>query len=274
MSAYNGYIERLSKKVNARLADIEAVFNFDFGVEYEVAICQLLEDFLPSRFGVCRGFVVSEDGRKAGDDVIIYDRLLSPSLRALGGIQYAVKEQIPVDAVYAYIECKNSINEDDVMEKSIEQVRSVKKLLLERNALENKLYEKDGPIYLGKARDWPRPLPRLKNQPYCAIFARSSSAKIPESLARDAYTPDLMILGIDHIATQSVLLGPDGIKGALFYDDKYAATLRIENLNGNAFGVGLVSILQAISWIELVQIDWANSLNEAFYNALVGNRTK
>ena len=270
MSTYGGFIERLSRKVSARLLDIEAVFNFDLGGEYEVAMCHLLEDVLPSKFGVCRGFVVAEDGELAGDDIIIYDKLLSPTLRASAGLQYAVKEQIPVDAVYAYIECKHSIEDEQVFNKAINQVREVKKLLFKRKSLVNETYEVDGPRYNGKVQDWPRQFPKLKNQPFCVIVARKSNGKVPEPIIKDLYTPDLLILGEDYIVTQSAVLGCDGIKGTLFYDDCYWAGLRVDSVHGGAFGIGLVSLMQAISWIELVPIDWANSLNSAYATAVFG----
>lgn len=270
MSTYGGYIERLSRKVGARLLDIEAVFNFDLGGEYEVAMCHLLEDVLPSKFGICRGFVVSESGELAGDDIIIYDKMSCPTLRASSGLQYAVKEQIPIDAVYAYIECKHSIEDEKVFNKAMNQVREVKKLLLKRRPWINEVYEVDGPRYNGKVKDWPRQLPRLKNQPFCVIVARKSNGKVPESVTRDAYTPDLLILSEDYVATQSVLLDCDGIKGALFYDDCYWASLRVDSVCGNAFGIGLVSLMQALNWIELMPIDWSNSLNAAYANAIFG----
>ncbi|SDW00058.1 hypothetical protein SAMN05444064_1013 [Pseudomonas syringae] len=105
MSSYGGYIERLARKVEARLQDIETIYNFDLGDEFEVAICALLEDILPAKYGVCRGFVVAENGDKAGNDLIIYDKMSSPTLRSSISRQFPVKEQIPGDAVYAYIEC-------------------------------------------------------------------------------------------------------------------------------------------------------------------------
>lgn len=270
--SYGGYIERLSRKVEARLTDIEAVFNFDLGDEFEIGMCRLLENVLPGKYGVCRGFVIAEDGTHAGDDLIIYDKMASPTLRASGELQYAAKEQIPIEAVYAYIECKHSISEDAVFLKALEQVRNVKKLLLSRTAKENLNYQADGFIFNGKVRDWPRAWPARKNQPFCAIFARRSNGVMPALVAQDAYTPDLLVLGPDHIGTQSILLGPDGIKSALFLDDKYWAGLRVEAAKGKGFGLGLVALMQALSWIELLPIDWTDTLNGAFASILVDKK--
>lgn len=271
MSSYGGYIERLSKKVEARLSDIEAIFNFDLGPEFEVAMCALLEDILPARFGICRGFVVTEDGRTAGDDLIIYDKMSCPTLRGGIGRQFSVKEQIPVDAVYAYIECKHSINSELVAEKALLQTKKVKELILSRRQRKNVNYEAEGPIYNGKPRDWPRPHPELKNQPFCVIFSRIFDSTIQISDKVDPFNPDLLILGPNHIATQSVVLGPDGIKGALFYDRAYWAGLRVESAEGNAYGLGIVTLLQALSWIELMPIDWSDTLNAAFASNVFGS---
>lgn len=274
MGLYGGYIERLARKVEARLQDIEAIYNFDLGDEFELAFCALLEDVLPAKYGICRGFVVAEDSTKAGDDLIIYDKMASPTLRSSLSRQFPVKEQIPVDAVYAYIECKHSISDAGVLEKAIGQAEAVKKLVLTRRALANPDYEADGPIYNGKARDWPRTLPPLKNQPYCAVFARNYSPDVALPNIRSENSPDLLILGNDHIATQTVYLGADGPKSSLFYDEKYGADLLVEPAPRNAYGLGLVTLLQALSWIELLPIDWSGALNTAFSENLSRKNTR
>lgn len=273
MGSYGGYIERLAKKVEARLQDIEAIYNFDLGDEFELAICALLEDVLPAKYGVCRGFVVAEDGRTAGDDVIIYDKMASPTLRSSLSRQFPVKEQIPVDAVYAYIECKHSILSDEVLEKAISQAEAVKKLVLTRRALDNPDYEVDGPVYNGRPRDWPRTFPPLKNQPFCAVFARKYSPDVVVPRTHSEHTPDLLILGSNHIATQALNLGPDGIKSSLFFDTKYGAGLLAEQAPENAYGLGLVTLLEALSWLELLPIDWTGTLNFTFFENLRKKRT-
>jgi hypothetical protein len=241
-------------------------------MEFEVAMCVLLEEILPAKFGVCRGFVVTEDGRRAGDDLIIYDKMSCPTLRANKGLHYAAKEQIPVEAVYAYIECKHSLTESSVFEKAMSQVREVKNIILTRAPLANPSYETAGPSYNGTIRDWPRNYPPLKNQPFCAIFTRKFDSTGIAEMDHDALTPDLLVLGRDHIATQSVILGPDGIKGALFNDDKFWAGLRIEGVHANAFGIGIVILLQALNWVELMPIDWSSTLNSTFTTHVFGQK--
>lgn len=273
VSSYGGYIERLARKVEARLQDIEAIYNFDLGDEFEVAICALLEDILPTKYGVCRGFVVAENGETAGDDLIIYDKMSSPTLRSGMSRQFPVKEQIPVDAVYAYIECKHSISDSAVLAKAVSQAEAVKKLLLTRRGRNNPDYQVDGPVHNGKARDWPRVYPPLKNQPFCAVFARKYSSDVSVRHVQGEHSPDLMILGNDHIATHTVYMGPDGIKSSLFYDTKFGAPLCVESAPGNAYGLGLVILLQALSWVELLPIDWTEALSSTFFDNLHNQKT-
>lgn len=264
MPAYNGFVDRLSRKIEARLTDIEAVYNFDLGEEFEVAVCHLLSEILPSRFGICRGFVVTQGGEVAGDDLIVFDRSLYPTLRSAHSNNFAIKDQVPVEAVYAYIECKHTIDRAETLVKAIDQVTNVKRLLFQRPLKPNMHYEENGPVYLRKNRDWPRPLPKNTNQPFAIVFARNSHLELLVTEEVSANDPDLIVLGPDKIVSQSVVLGPDGIKGALFVDDRHWAKLRMEDVPKRAFGLFIFHLLAAISWIELIPIDWADLLNDAY----------
>ena len=69
-----------------------------------MSVCKFLRRFLPLKYGICRGFVVDRHGNT---DIITYDQELYPTLRFLDSDnQFAQKEQIPVEVVYAYIEAK------------------------------------------------------------------------------------------------------------------------------------------------------------------------
>lgn len=76
------------------------------------------------------------------------------------------------------------------------------------------------------------------------------------------------MLGNNHITTQTVNLGPDGLMSSLFFDSKYWAGLCVESAPGNAYGLGLVTLLEALSRIELLPIDWAATLSATFFNNL------
>ena len=264
MGHYDDYSVRLSKQVSARFNEIEAIHNFEYGNETEIALCQLLTSILPDKFGVCRGFVISKEGERAGDDIVIYDKLTFPLIRQHSNNDFSLKQQVPIEAVYVYIECKNSLNDCATLDKAISQVEKVKTLLLKRELKKNPAYEVDGPIYNGKVRDWPRQEPEMLNQPFGIIFARSwdKAAKVEIEIAPNA--PDLLILGSDHIATQKVNLGPDGIKGALFFDSKYWCSLEVEKTNNKSYGIGIMMLFQALNKIELQPINWYETLNSEF----------
>lgn len=84
MSNYDNYPQRLSRQILSRFLEIEAIYNFEFGDETEIALCQILINILPDKYGVCRGFVINKEGVKAGDDIIIYDKMNFPLIRQNG----------------------------------------------------------------------------------------------------------------------------------------------------------------------------------------------
>ena len=104
---YNGIVENIAQEFERELGSIMAGFNFDYGGGFFICVCKFLRRFLPLKYGICRGFVVDRHGNTAGDDIITYDQELYPTLRFLDSDnQFAQKEQIPVEVVYAYIEAK------------------------------------------------------------------------------------------------------------------------------------------------------------------------
>jgi len=100
---YRDFVANLAKRFDAVLQEIQVEYNFEFGPEFEVAICKVLRRTLPQQFGICRGFVVDKSGELAGDDIIVFDQMRFPTLRALDRIDYSQKEYVPIDAVYAYL---------------------------------------------------------------------------------------------------------------------------------------------------------------------------
>lgn len=132
---YNDIIQHLSNAFSLEISKIEAVYNFDYGDEFEIAICKVLRRFLPNKYGICRGFVIDKMGNSAGDDIIIYDQELFPTLRVLDQEEEFVKKnQIPVEAVYAYIEAKYTLNSKSLI-KAFKQVNDVKRLCYSRELL-------------------------------------------------------------------------------------------------------------------------------------------
>jgi hypothetical protein len=69
-----------------------------------------IQEFLPSRYRVSKGFVVDSDNtRSEQQDVIIHDRQYSPLLWEYGGHTY-----VPAESVYAIFEVKQSLNAENV----------------------------------------------------------------------------------------------------------------------------------------------------------------
>ena len=144
---YNNIIDNIAQEFERLIGNIKTVYNFDYGNEFEISVCKFLRKFLPLKYGICRGFVIDKDGNRAGDDIIIYDQELYPTLRFLEpDNQFAKKEQIPVEAVYAYIEAKYTLNSDS-LKKAVKQVGTVKKLCYSRSAVIKRNIKKDCHIF-------------------------------------------------------------------------------------------------------------------------------
>ncbi|MGD2182757.1 DUF6602 domain-containing protein [Lusitaniella coriacea] len=122
---YNDYVKNLHQAFSRRLDEISAEFNFDLGSEFEIAICEILRSFLPIKYGICRGFVVSAEGCVAGDDIIIFDQERFPILRPNATKAFDKKEKIPIEAVYGYIEAKHTLDSQS-FDKSFKQKQKVK----------------------------------------------------------------------------------------------------------------------------------------------------
>ena len=187
--AYNKLIENIAKAVESKFDEISVRYNFDNGEEFEIALCELLSTILPSKYGVCRGFAVSQDDQFAGDDIIIYDKERFPTIRLLEAGKFDKKHEIPVEAVYAYIEAKHSLIVDDNetnISKALEQVFNIKNL---KRAKRN-LLTLDHNINLGDAFSvnqsphWP---PHA-NPFYTAIVSRNIKNKKGEAASFDEFT--------------------------------------------------------------------------------------
>jgi len=106
---YSDYVKTLSDRFQSNLNTIEAEHGFDYGPEFEVAICKTLRSALPDRYGIARGFVVNAQSVKAGDDIVIFERSRFPTLRLHDRDDYSRKEYIPIEAAYCYIEAKHTL---------------------------------------------------------------------------------------------------------------------------------------------------------------------
>jgi hypothetical protein len=274
---YDNYILRLSQRFRAELETVKAIYNFDLGDEYEIAICRVLRHILPLKYGICRGFVVANDGTKAGDDIIIYDSNRFPSIGFRDYNDFSRKEFIPIEAVYGYIEAKYTLDLSDSksenLSKALSQINDVKEICNKRQAVQINQFEN---LVLDTVIA-PWDFPPIKNQSWAAIFCSrikydgrilESPEEIEKILKGKAINtlnrPDLIVFGSNVIGipifqnqpkhgvdtlSQFYINGKTGFK-TLITEDK-------------AEGIGICQLFAAFDKISLGQIKWANVVFDA-----------
>lgn len=280
---YDDFIVRLSEKFIRRLEEIESDFNFELGDEFEFALCDILQDLLPDKFGVARGFVVDQNGNKRGDDIIIYDRNRFPTLRFRDKDNVHRLENIPIEAVYAYIEAKHTIeydfnNKNCNFFKAFEQAIEVKKLISTRkprNIFSFNPYFTNTPFFeKARTNENLKLLPSINNPAFSCIVARNFkfSTKTIENKDIDSIEfltenilipceniiPDLIVLNKDIIFYPALVeSGNVTDTSTLFMNDgKDKVAYRILIRKNIAFGIFLSHLLFAIDWIKLDKMPW------------------
>lgn len=121
---------RLAKKV-----EVDRPTNFGHGKLAEASFRQWLESFLPKRFGVTSGYIISQ-GQQSGKpiyhfDVIIYDQIESPILWVVGDSDQSGQgksKAIPAEHVLCVIEVKSTFSRKSVQE-SVRQLGKLKHLM-------------------------------------------------------------------------------------------------------------------------------------------------
>ena len=277
MSVYEDWITTYGKRVQNRFKEIKAGYNFDFGPEFEIAIVELLRGFLPSRFGVCRGFVITEDDRK-GDDIVIFDVGRFPTLRSLGD-DLSIKDYVPADGVLAYVEAKHTLHVtkkgkqdvelatgDQSLRKACKQVSDVK--TLPRGKVTHPL------IREGKK---PVGYPNYRNPFFGAVIARNvvieeGKPEVTLASALKRIQSDVALLP-DLIVGERLLALP--MYGREKQDDPEARSPRpflcpstelitLSQTEEIVFGAGIAQLLWALEWIKLGQIPWNQIIAKSF----------
>ncbi len=269
---YDGWMSELACRADKRFSEIVATHNFDLGPEFEIALASFLREWLPSRVGVCRGFVIDAAGRKAGDDVIVFDRSRFPTLRGLGD-DLSRKETVPFEAVLAYIEAKHTLQIEGAggqsLDRAVGQIRAVRALKREPVAL-NQVGPNlrfDGPAV--KHFIDGDGFPSFKNPLYAAIFARNVN---PDSGAGDRIGERLVEIGGEAAQLPDAIAAGNAFAvAAVEVSDGLAVrpsilgsrtTLAFANLKSSAFGVGAAHLLWAVERIELGKLRWADMIHE------------
>lgn len=265
---YDGYLDEVSRQMRAAIDDIAAHYNFTLGDEFEIAICKVLARALPERAGVCRGFVVTGDGRRAGDDIIIFDRSRFPRLTMRGEDGFARKESVPIEAVYGYIEAKHALhlegNGKQSLAKALGQIGRVRELLVTREPVRPGQVM---PLFnlndAGLGVAIPPNFPQRADPPFTMLFARkvrlderSSELEDPEEIRKllggrslDVH-PDLIVAG-ENVVVVPVVKRENGIHYQHAFFTPGISDFLVRIVDRRAFGIALVSLLAAIEWIQL-----------------------
>jgi hypothetical protein len=273
---YDNYLQKLSNKISRRFDDILAEYNFDYGPEFEIALCKVLREFLPNKYGICRGFVVSSEGEKEGDDIIIFDQEKFPTLRLLQTEDYSIKEQIPIESVYAYIEAKHTLTEE-TFSKAISQIINVKKLCHKRD--KQKLYQIDPYVDTNLRPPMHIPhLPEYRNPIFSMIFSRFGVANnyidtlsINEflksalnKLSKDNYEffPELIIAGNNNFLSTAYKKEGEN-KPTLFHlAEREGSSYQVIMLESMTYGLAFAHLFASLDWIRLGKMPWENIINE------------
>ena len=266
---YNNFLPEFQTKIETFFSTIKATFNFDLGPEFEVQICKMLRSFLPSKYGICRGFVVSKNGDKVGDDVIIFDQDKFPTLRLLPKDDFSLKEEIPIEAVYAYLEVKHNLTAES-LSKAIQQVIAVKRLVSRREKVN--LYQHDQyitsdlrpPILLHH-------LPTYRNPIFCAVIGRFSNSldksdevndfllsqlNYWEKLSNYEFYPELIVGGANNIMCTSFEQESETKPTIFHLSEREKSGYQVLKKDGLAFAIFFTHLMAAIDFVRLGKMPW------------------
>lgn len=275
---YKDYLKKTTAKFQSLTEEIVAEYNFDLGNEYESVLCKALRSILPEKYGICRGFVTTEDSVVAGDDIIIYDRYRFNSIRPLAEEDYSRKEYIPVEAVYAYIEAKYTlaINDEDgqSLTKAFQQVSAVKSLSRNDRALNSFDPYLNNEAFEVLRDKWPNKL----NPIFGIIFSHQVRLGLGQPILTDSEEINVALVGknieVDHMAdlvvagNSNVLLpfiDNDADETKTYHSPFYIpnqSDLNTFKVDEIGFGLGIANLLYALDTIRLGTISWPNIIRE------------
>lgn len=273
---YDNFLPGFQRQIETFFTTIKANFNFDLGPEFEVQVCKFLRTFLPSKYGICRGFVVNENGVKAGDDIIIFDQERFPTLRLLPKDDFSLKEEIPIEAVYAYLEIKHNLTED-TLDKALKQVSNVKKLCSEREKVTR--YQVDPYIQSDlKAPYQIKHLPAHRNPIYCAIVSRfTNGSDISEDVNNFLFSQKAKFSNNPNwdFFPEMIIGGPNNFLCTGFIDEELHRIITMFHLPENdwveytltktpnlGFAICFTHLMAAIDYIRLGKMPWEKILND------------
>lgn len=280
--AYQKLIENISDAIEEQLKQISTRYNFDYGDEFEIALCELLIKILPEKYGVCRGFAVTKDDDFAGDDIIIYDKYRFPTVRLFEKDRLDKKYEVPIESVYAYIEAKHSLilldeNHGQSLYKAYDQVNKVKGLQRDsRTLLSIDPYSDLSHGFTAERKNWPE----ISNPLYGAIIARNvkdkPTGKILDSgeiqrlfkqvvIPKDSLDPDLIVFGKEDLMFPAISTS-DSISFESPFFVKDVSSYIHKKTENSALAIGITMLLYALDTIKLGKMPYnkiiINELNK------------
>ncbi|MFO3391929.1 DUF6602 domain-containing protein [Legionella pneumophila serogroup 8] len=256
---YKKFLNNMSEEALRIYQTIIAEYNFDLGDEFEFALCRFLRIVLPKKYSICRGFIVDKNDSICGDDIIIYDDNLFPRLR-LTEYDFTVKQYVPYDAVYAYIEVKHKIDPKS-LSKAFKQSGDVKKLYRDKRLLSETDFGNIGQgISVSSQPGWPE----FRNPIYTGIIARHIDVATPADLAnlitesgtKCELAPDLIIADSKFVCLPTIA---DKLESPFFISEK--SKLSVVKSNAS-IGIGICSLLLALNYIHLKPINYKQLMAE------------
>ena len=271
-------VPRVNKEFIDELEKIRVEHNFEYGNEFEVALCKVLRKILPEKYGICRGYLTDIDGNVAGDDIIIFDQVRFPTIALREKNDYSRKEYIPIESAYAYIEAKYSLNlwgsDGQTLQKALSQVAEVKKIVLKRESVPLGAVHSNLTI-VNSNLQVPFGWPKIRNPFYSAVIAsniRKEKGNNTELSQKDVFdsintnmvlnelSPDNMVLGKYNISIPAVPQGSQSMIISPFYVHMEANHTLFPMKSGLSFGLFVINLMWALDWIELGKIPWPKVL--------------
>ena len=266
---YDNYLQTVAERFESHLSAIAAVHNFDYGPEFEIALCKTLRLALPAKYGVCRGYLVDIDGNKEGDDIIIYDHDRFPSLRMLGDEGFANRERIPIEAAYAYIEAKHRLTfdgDEPTYPKALDQVAKAKALVSNRPTVSDEDVFDPYVTMTGLQTEERAGRPSIWNPFFTAIISRHVGRDAQKNLLHQAYSetlpPDLIIAGENIVGLPVVEDKTQNVHKLVWPFMVAASRLRIQPCPGLAFAFGFCALMYALDTIRLGRMPWTDLMME------------
>jgi len=272
--AYGTFLEDVDREFLALFQKIKVGNNFDYGDEFEIALCKALRLVLPSKFGICRGFIITSEGDEAGDDIIIFDHERFPSLRLFEDEGFVNKQWIPIEAVCAYIEAKHTLyvanDGGQSLSKACRQISQVKALHRPSVPLNKLVHGVTTELPVHRNSGWPD----LRNPLFCAIVSRNVSWEPNQNRPENemashlrSFTsersqcqkvvPDMIIAGTNIVCLPTI---SGQVKSPFFLKD--SSQLAVQQVLGTAFGIGVSILSWALDSIFLGTINWPKILSE------------